>query len=61
MGHICDKNLNDVKKSYFGIHFKNKSKERCVICVKGKRTRKPTREDGTKAIRTYTFQYYSAP
>lgn len=48
LGHICDKNLDKVKDS-FGITIENKSKEPCVVCIKGKQTRKPVREDGTRA------------
>ena len=49
MGHICDKNLREVKNTSIGIVFDKENNEPCVVCVKGKQTRKPIREDGTRA------------
>lgn len=50
MGHVCDKSLDKLKALY-EINFKRKSKNPFIVCVKGKQTRRPIREDGTRATK----------
>lgn len=49
MGHICDKKLNLVKQSSIGINFSKNTNEKCVVCLKGKQTRKSFKEKGKRA------------
>lgn len=49
MGHICNAKLGDVKSANVGINFGKECSEPCVVCVKGKQTRKVSREVGTQA------------
>ena len=51
LGHICDKNLVEVKKSCNGIDFVNENYDRCIVCIKGKQTRKPNKDDGTRTTK----------
>lgn len=49
MGHICNNNLRSVKEACFGVIFTKGNNEPCVTCVKGKQTRRPHREEGSRA------------
>lgn len=49
LGHICDANLDKVKNSSNGIKFGSKKDEQCIVCVKGKQTRKPFKDVGKRA------------
>lgn len=49
MGHICNTKLREVQNANLGINFGKENKEPCVICLKGKQTRRPNKEIGTRA------------
>lgn len=49
MGHICNNNLQNVKKSCYGINCDVNSNEQYVTCVSGKQTRKSFKESGNRA------------
>ena len=49
MGHVCNKSLCDVKAANTDIEIGKENSMSCVVCIKGKHTRKTCREDGTRA------------
>lgn len=49
LGHICDDNLRKVSAAVDGVRLCKKSKNKYVICVKGKQTRAPFKDVGNRA------------
>lgn len=49
LGHICNQNLQKVKEASFGVKFASENSEQCVTCIKGKQTRRPIHDEGTRA------------